>query len=242
MYLYDADDGRFAWKRKKRRKKRKVKQKKRKRRDPIPSKERFKKWYEKHREEFNEKRRKRYHTDPEYRARAVAYARTYRKRIETPENRLIRLRKQAEARGISYVHRRVAWRASDGRCLYGVSVMKDAAGIPWNDVYKLVNHPDFPEVYYDPITGRKLFMDFQISAIVEGVRKFGPRVRGKAVAEILEYLTDRWEEDYVSEEGRFPEFDIGKKYEKLLARTGGDTSSNTDGVGADDGGDGENTG
>lgn len=42
----------------------------------------FKRWYEKHKETFNEERRDRYHSDPEYRQRVIEYAKVSRQRAK----------------------------------------------------------------------------------------------------------------------------------------------------------------
>jgi|PlaIllAssembly_1097288.scaffolds.fasta_scaffold00079_6 hypothetical protein len=42
----------------------------------------FKRWYESHKEDFNEFRRSRYHTDPEYRERVINYAKVSRERAK----------------------------------------------------------------------------------------------------------------------------------------------------------------
>ena len=54
------------------------------RKSPIPEEVRkrksVRKWYSKHKDEYNKKRRERYHTDPEYRKRAIKASRETRKR------------------------------------------------------------------------------------------------------------------------------------------------------------------
>lgn len=62
----------------------------------------FQKWYQNHKSEFNEDRRKRYHSDPEYRQRVIDYAKISRERAKLrpkPPKKLWSISEAAEKAG-----------------------------------------------------------------------------------------------------------------------------------------------
>lgn len=128
----------------------------------------FKRWYQERKEEYNAKRRRRYHTDAEYRARMLDSSRKHQAELH-PER---------------------------SQVLVGVVPLAEVAlrvGRSLNAIYRLIRRGIVPSVIQH---GRQRYMtDRQVELVREYfiVRGRGPRIRDpQAVADAIHKLQQEW--------------------------------------------------
>jgi DNA-binding transcriptional MerR regulator len=133
----------------------------------------FKRWYDDNKEEFNDTRRKRYKTDPEYRERVNAQNR----KLREEKKKLREKEKKAETRAIRVRSKALPWKVhtlgSDGTPLFSIGALAKAIGRSVLTIRLWEKRGLIPKTAFLSGKGDRLYTAEMIEEIVERLRSEG---------------------------------------------------------------------